>query len=472
MPVSAAPLSKVFKAYDVRAIYPDPLDEAKAKKIGYGVGKFLHESNGGKGKVVVSRDHRPAAPSMAEALIEGIRAAGMDVVDLGRCDTSVQYFAVPHFDAAGGVQCTASHNPIEYIGFKVSGQDAKPVGRDTGLSTIQEHAEAAPDALPEATGGYETADIWDDYAKHILGFMTAPLNRPIKLFVDCSNGMGTTLVEKVFCGVPNLEITAINDTYTDEWAHEPNPLVAENMQPTVDGVRATGADLGACFDGDADRCMLVDDQGNLCGCDHLTAWLAAHFVSQSAADPAAVTPTTIVYDLRSSKAVQEAVEALGAKPAMSKVGHVNMKALLRETGGVFGGELSGHFYFRDNSYADSGAITLAAALSVLGQGDQKLSELIGPFRKYPQSGEINFENEDKQGTMDLLEGKYKAEADEVLHLDGVSIDCWVSQGWWMNVRASNTEPLLRLNAEAKDQATLDALLEEVKPKLGTVAEGH
>ncbi|MEM1445295.1 MAG: phosphomannomutase/phosphoglucomutase [Planctomycetota bacterium] len=467
MPASDAPLSKVFKAYDVRAIYPDPLDEAKARKIGFGVGKFLHEQNGGEvGTVVVSRDHRPAAPSMAEALIEGIRAAGMNVVDLGRCDTSIQYFAVPHFDAAGGVQCTASHNPIEYIGFKVSARDAKPVGRDTGLSDIQKHAEAAPDTLPESTGSYEEQDVWDAYRKHILSFMTKPLNRPIKLYVDCCNGMGTTLLEKVFAGVPNLKITALNNTYTDQWAHEPNPLVAENMQPTVEGVKATGADLGACFDGDADRCMLVDDQGNLCGCDHLTAWLADHFVQQAGGD------TTIVYDLRSSKAVEETIKQLGATPAMSKVGHVNMKALLRETGGVFGGELSGHFYFRDNSYADSGAITLAAALAVLGQSDQKLSALIAPFRKYPQSGEINFENDDKQGTMDLLEGKYKAEADEVLHLDGVSIDCWNSKGWTMNVRASNTEPLLRLNAEAKDQATLDALLEEIKPKLGKVAEGH
>ncbi len=471
MPAATDNFSKVFKAYDVRAVYPDPLNEELGKKIGYGVGKFMFDNNGGKGTVVVSRDHRPAAPSMAEALIKGIRAAGMDVVDLGRCDTSMQYFAVPHFDAAGGVQCTASHNPIKYIGYKVSGPGARPIGRDTGLAEIQKIAEGV-DKLPQATGGYEQKDIWDDYRKHILGFMTKELGRPIKLYVDCCNGMGTTLLEKVFKGVPNLEITAINDTYTDDWAHEPNPLVAENMIPTVEGVRKTGADLGACFDGDADRCMLVDDQGNACGCDHLTAWLAAHFVAQSATDPAAETPTTIVYDLRSSKAVEETIKQLGAKPAMSKVGHVNMKALLRETGGVFGGELSGHFYFRNNSYADSGAITLAAALSVLGQSDQKLSELIAPFRKYPQSGEINFENEDKQGTMDMLEGKFKADATEILHLDGVSIDCWDTKGYWFNVRASNTEPLLRLNAEAKDQATLDELLETIKPKLGKVAEGH
>ncbi len=466
MPAATADqLAKVFKAYDVRAIYPDPLNEQLGRQIGYGVGKFMHESNGGTGTVVVSRDHRPAAPDMAEALITGIRAAGMDVVDLGRCDTSIQYFAVPFLDAAGGVQCTASHNPVQYIGYKVSGPGARPIGRDTGLAEIQEIA-ASVDELPDATGAYEQRDLWDDYRKHILGFMTAPLQRPIKLYVDCCNGMGTTLLEKVFNGVPNLEVTAVNDRYTDQWAHEPNPLVAENMVPTVEGVKATGADLGACFDGDADRCMLVDDQGNLCGCDHLTAWLADHFVKEAGG------PTTIVYDLRSSKVVEETITALGATPAMSKVGHVNMKALLRETGGVFGGELSGHFYFRGNSYADSGAITLAAALSVLGQGGQKLSERIAPFRKYPQSGEINFENDDKQGTMDALEAQFRADAKDVLHLDGVSIDCWDTKGFWLNVRASNTEPLLRLNAEAKDQKTLDTLLAEVKPKLGKEAEGH
>lgn len=468
-------IAKVFKAYDVRALYPTPLDEPIAEKIGFGVGEFLKKGHGGRGTVVVSRDHRPAAPSMAEALIRGIRASGMDVVDLGSCDTSIQYFAVPHLKAAGGVQCTASHNPIEYIGFKVSGPGARPVGRDTGLSDIQAIAEGLSDGFLQNADGHgslQEQDLWEAYRKHILQFLSGGIRRPLKVFVDASNGMGTTLLEKVFQDVPNLEIEAINNTYTDDWAHEPNPLVPENMRPTVEGVKRTGADLGACFDGDADRCMLVDDQGNLCGCDHLTAWMAGHFVSQSATDPGTADPTTIVYDLRSSKVVKETVEALGAKPAMSKVGHVNMKALLRETGGVFGGELSGHFYFRGNSYADSGAITLAAALAVLGQKNKKLSELIEPYRKYPQSGEINFENEDKQGTIDKLEASFADRASEILHLDGVSVDCWEKEGYWFNVRASNTEPLLRLNAEAKDDAKLKALLDELMPQMGTVDAGH
>ncbi|MEM6551050.1 MAG: phosphomannomutase/phosphoglucomutase [Planctomycetota bacterium] len=457
-------LSKVFKAYDVRQVYPEPLDEAKGFKIGFGVGEYLKAQNGGPGKVVCSRDHRPAAPSMQEALMKGIRAAGMDVIDLGMCDTSVQYFAIPHLDAVGGVQTTASHNPIQYIGYKISAKRAKPIGRDTGLSEIQAIAEGV-EGEPEPVGTYTEQDVWPAYREHILSFLGGELSRPLKVYVDCCNGMGTTLLEKVFAGVPNLEITAINDIYTDNWAHEPNPLVAENMQPTVDGVKATGADLGACFDGDADRCMLVDDAGNLCGCDHLTAWLAGHFVE-------AAPGTTIVYDLRSSKVVEETVTALSATPAMSKVGHVNMKALLRETDGVFGGELSGHFYFKENSFADSGAITLAVALGVMSRSDTPLSEQIAPFRKYPQSGEINFTNDDKQGTIDALKATYGPDADEVLELDGVSIDCWSKAGWWCNVRASNTEPLLRLNMEAKDQATLDKMLSEIQPRLGEVAEGH
>ena len=463
-------IGKIFKAYDVRALYPDPLDEDAGWKVGYATGQFLKDANG-QGKVVVSRDHRPAAPSMAEALIKGLRAAGMDVIDLGRCDTSIQYFAIPHLGAVGGVQCTASHNPIEYIGYKISRENAKPVGADTGLKDIEAIARKLKGNETDGSeGGYEEADIWPDYRKHILGFM-GELQRPLKLFADASNGCGIMLLDKVFSNVPNLEIITVNDNFTDDWAHEPNPLVAENMVPTQDGVQKHSADLGACFDGDADRCMLVDDASELCGCDHLTAWLAHHFVAVNQTDPGSKKPTSIVYDLRSSKVVPETISALGAEPAIAKVGHVNIKARLRETQGIFGGELSGHFYFRDNSYADSGAITLAVALLVLSQGQQKLSDAIAPFRKYPQSGEINFENDDKDGTLAELKSTYGPDG-QVMELDGVTIDCWDSKGWWFNVRASNTEPLLRLNAEAKDEKTLAELLGEIKPKLGHESAGH
>lgn len=460
-------IGKIFKAYDVRALYPDPLDEDAGWKVGYATGQFLKQQNG-QGKIVVSQDHRPAAPSMAEALIKGLRAAGMDVVDLGRCDTSIQYFAIPHLDAVGGVQCTASHNPIEYIGFKISREGAKPVGADTGLKEIEAIAQQLEGNESDGNeGGYQEADIWDAYRAHILGFM-GELQRPLKLFVDASNGCGIALLEKVFSNVPNLEIITANDEWTNDWAHEPNPLVAENMRPTQDGVQKHSADLGACFDGDADRCMLVDDASELCGCDHLTAWLAEHFLQE---EPG----SAIVYDLRSSKVVPETIAQLGGKPAIAKVGHVNLKAKLRETDGIFGGELSGHFYFKNNNFADSGAITLAAALNVLSRGDDKLSEAIAPFRKYPQSGEINFENDDKEGTLADLKKTYGDQGADIMELDGVSIDMWdkdAGGGFWFNVRASNTEPLLRLNAEAKDKKTLDELLAAIKPKMGTESSGH
>ena len=256
-----------------------------------------------------------------------------------------------------------------------------------------------------------------------------------------------------------LDIVPLNFEITGSFVHEPNPLVAENMQPTQRGVIEHSADLGVCFDGDADRCILTDEQGTIIGCDHLTALLTQFFVAK---DPAP--GSTVVYDLRSSRVLEETIRACGAKPKKCRVGHVFMKAMLRQTGGVFGGELSGHFYFRDNYFADSGAIALAAALSVLSATDKPMSQLIRPFIKYPQSGEINFQVEDKYAVLQSLQKTFTDAA--IDHLDGVTIDLWDAKGFWLNVRPSNTEPLLRLNAEAKDQTLLNDLLAELQPLLG------
>jgi len=465
-------LSQVFKAYDVRAIYPDKLNEEAAWKIGVATGEFLHKQAARTGEVkgagaslaLVSRDMRPSSPSLAAALIEGIRASGMNVIDLGMCDTSFMYFAVNFLGAAGGVQTTASHNPVQYNGFKISGPLAKPVGSDTGLKEIQAAAEklGARGSLP-AKGTLETRDLWKEYREHVLKLLQPPA-RPLKVFIDGSNGMAGKLVPAVFSHLKNVEVIPVNFEITGKFVHEPNPLVAANMVPTQEGVRKHKADLGVCFDGDADRCILTDENGEIIGCDHLTALLAGYFLKQSPG-------SAIVYDLRSSKAVEETVKQFGGVPHKGRVGHVFMKAKLRETKGVFGGELSGHFYFRDNFYTDSGAITFAAALSVLGQTKTPISQLIAPFKKYPQSGEQNFKVEDKAGVMASLKTKYGGGA-KVEELDGVSIDAWDARGYWFNVRASNTEPLLRLNAEAKDKATLDKLLKELTPQLGTPDHGH
>ena len=465
-------IGKIFKAYDVRATYPDPLNEAAAWKVGYATGAFLKEQNGGEsGRICVSRDMRPSSPRLMEALTNGILAAGMNVVDLGMVDTSFQYFAINHLNAAGGVQTTASHNPIGYNGFKISGREARPIGAASGLKDIQATAEGLKGTDAPSKGEIEAIDLWGDYRKHVLGFLTPP-KRKVRVVIDASNAVAGEMVPKVFQGVENLEIIPLNFEITGEFVHEPNPLVAENMVPTQDAVKKEGADLGACFDGDADRCMLVDEEGNIIGCDHLTALFAHHFVALSRTNPGVHHRPSIAFDLRSSKVVEETIRSLDAQPVRSRVGHVFMKRALREQDAVFGGELSGHFYFRDNYYADSGAITLAVMLTVMTQmGDKTVSDLVKPFRKYPQSGEINFAVEDKEGVMAKLQETFGKDA-RVDDLDGVTIDAFEDRGWWFNVRPSNTEPLLRLNAEARDKAGLEKILDDLKPHLGEPIAGH
>ncbi len=475
-------LEDIFKAYDIRATYPDKVNEQAAWKVGCAAGRFLKQkatdSNSAlKNTVLVSRDMRPHSPSLAASLIEGLRAAGTDVVDLGLCDTSFIYFAINHLGSAGGIQTTASHNPIQYNGFKISGPLAKPIGSDTGLNEIKEIAQSLgdPGSIP-ATGKLTQQDLWEEYREHILGFYK-PGKRKLKVFIDASNGMAGKMVPQVFDDLDQMEIVPLNFEISGSFVHEPNPLVPENMKPTQEGVIKHKADLGVCFDGDADRCILTDENGQIIGCDHLTALLAEYFLEQSP-------KSTIIYDLRSSKSVHEAITHHGGSPHRSRVGHVFMKALLRETQGVFGGELSGHFYFRDNFFADSGAIAFAAVASILSHSDQPISKLIEPYLKYPQSGEINYRvptakpeeaDQAKQAVLDALKQKYAAAADQD-NLDGITIDAWdrngAQGGWWFNVRASNTEPLLRLNAEAKDKPTLDRLLGELKPILGQPADAH
>ncbi len=468
-------LAKIFKAYDIRATYPDPLNEEAAWKVGYAAGEFLKKQNDGKsGKVLVTRDMRPSSPSLVEALTNGLLAADIHVVDGGRVDTSFQYFAINHLGAIGGIQTTASHNPIGYNGFKISAKLAKPIGATTGLKDIQAIAESLSGTDKPRRGKREEVDLWDDYRKHVLKFM-APLKQKTRVVVDASNAMAGEMVPRIFSGIENLEIIPINFEITGSFVHEPNPLVAENMVQTQETVVKEGAHLGACFDGDADRCMLTDEKGQIIGCDHLTALLAHHFVAQSLTNPAVHHQPRIVYDLRSSKVVEETIRSLDAKPIRSRVGHVFLKAALREHDAVFGGELSGHFYFRDNHFADSGAITLASMLTVLtNMGHKSASGLVAPYRKYPQSGERNFRVEDKDGVIARLRTDFAPAGSgaKVDDLDGVTVDQWDGKGWWFNVRASNTEPLLRLNAEGRDKDALDGLLSKLQPLLGEPAVGH
>ncbi len=472
-------LGRVFKAYDIRGTYPDLLTDQMAWQIGFGSSQFLlgdAEADGDTTpmmkNIVVGRDMRLSSPTLTERLIKGITDQGGSVIDLGMVDTSMIYFAVNYFDCAGGVMVTASHNPPQYNGFKISKRKAKPAGEETGLALIRKHAAmvdrtGAVAPPPAGAGKSEARDLWGPYAKHVLGFLDLG-GKKIKIVIDASNGMAGTMIPKIFGkkgeNVPGLEIVELNfDNTKGEFVHEPNPLVASNVAQLQAAVVEHGADVGFCYDGDADRCVAVDEKGRIVGCDHLTAVMAPFFLEQA---PGAA----VVYDLRSSKAVEEEILKAGGEPVKGRVGHVFMKQELAETQGVFGGELSGHFYFRDNFNADSGAIAMCSLLSQLAQSGKKLSQLVAPVARYAQSGEINFENENKDEALANIIEELGPGSDvdaDIEELDGVTLDCFDREGWWCNIRKSNTEPLLRLNAEAKDKATLEKAMAMIEPLLGT-----
>ena len=459
-------LGKVFKAYDVRAIYPKPLSEKLAWQIGHAVARYLTEHAADAGfddpmmrHVVVGRDMRTSSPSLAEALKMGVRDYGAHVVDVGMVDTPLVYFAINHLGCCGGVQVTASHNPANYNGFKISGMKARPIGMTTGLDEVRRYAAVVDrDKRISAGGRQEQRGLWDAYRDHVLRFLDESLldgSKTIHVVIDASNGMAGTMIPEVFGKIPGLKITKLNfDNSTGEFVHEPNPLVEANLQQLQDKVQSARADLGFCFDGDADRCVAVDEQAQIIGCDLLTAWLSSGFLQ---ANP----KSAVVYDLRSTKSLPEMITEAGGKAIKSRVGHVFMKQEMAEHDAVFGGELSGHLYFRDNFFADSGAIAFATVVSALARADGPLSEQIRPARRYAQSGEINFETEDKDAAIDDLVDAFPSA--EIEELDGVTLDLG---DWWFNVRSSNTEPLLRLNLEAPDRPTVNAYVEQVAQYLG------
>lgn len=467
-------LGRVFKAYDIRGVYPDLLTDKMAWQIGYGTAVYMIKDAANEGEatpmmknIVVGRDMRTSSPILREELITGVCTGGGSVIDIGLVDTPMISFAINYLDCGGGVMITASHNPPQYNGFKISKRKAKPVGEESGLAEIRKHAAMIDkSAEPDPDTSVEIRDLWEPYAKHVLRFLDLGGRTdadPIRVVVDASNGMAGTMIPKIFGKtgelVEGLEIIPMYfDNSKGEFVHEPNPLVASNLEDLQAKVVEEGADLGLCFDGDADRCAAVDEKGAIIPCDQMTALLAGYLLKQSPKSP-------IVYDLRSTKAVEEEVFRHGGVPVRGRVGHVYMKQLMAEHGAVFGGEVSGHFYFRRNYNTDSGAIAMATLLTVLASSKKKLSTLIKPIGRYHQSGEINFENEEVDEALAQVITHFadRGDADE---LDGVSVDCFDTEGWWMNIRKSNTEPLLRLNAEAKDAETLERIMSEVSPMLG------
>ena len=462
-------IEKIFKAYDVRATYPNPLNEESAWKVGHATAQFLKRSRQSnpvpkvklENTIVVGRDMRPHSPDLAKALCDGIRSVGMDVIDVGMIDTSFIYFAINHLDCVGGIMTTASHNPVEYNGFKISGPKAKPIGAASGLDDIKRICSTlARVGVTGLHGKYEQLDLWQPYRQHVLKFLD--LKRKLRVAVDGSNGMAGKMVPAVFGGVPNLEIVPMNFEITGSFVHEPNPLVEQNLAQLKQKIVEAKPDLGGCFDGDADRCIFLDENARVIGCDILTALLAEDFLAREENKG-----STIVYDLRSSHVVPDVVTRAGGVPRRDRVGHAFIKKTLAETNAVFGGELSGHFYFRDNFFADSGAIAFACTLSVLSKQDKPLSELIAPLYTYSHSGELNFHVEDKDAKIrELAETYVKGKSD---YLDGITVELG---DWWFNVRKSNTEPLLRLNMEARTPELMREKLAELKKLLGEPIVGH
>ncbi len=450
---------QIFKAYDIRGIYPDQLNEEDAWKIGCATARFLpslmtgyERGQAGANTLCVGRDMRTHSEPLAKALIEGIRSAGVGVVDIGMIDTPQMYFAINHLKTCGGVQVTASHNPAKYNGFKVSGRGAVPIGGDTGLKDIQHLALAMPHTKGNPTGSFRRQDLSEEYKEHVLQFLRPGL-KDKKIAVDASNGMAGKTLPLLFGDGP-VEILDINFEYTGKFKHDPDPLKEKNLSQVRAMVKRQKCDFGLCFDGDADRMILVDEKGDTVSCDLLTALMVPYFLQRKP-------KSAVVYDLRSSRVVMEEIIKYGGTPRRERVGHAYMKKAMRDSHAVFGGELSGHFYYADNFCADSAAITMVHLLNVVNDGGKPISELIAPLRRYANSGEINFKVEDKEAKMEDLARRYGD--GQIDRLDGVTVGF---KEWWFNCRPSNTEPLLRLNIEARTQEMLDEKLAEIEGLLG------
>jgi phosphomannomutase len=436
-----APLAPagIFKAYDIRGLHGSEMDEGTARAIGRAFARVLGRLRGkqpGELRVGLGRDMRLTAPAMAGAVRDGLLAEGATVLDAGMVATEMLYHLVGSRELDGGAMVTASHNPKAYTGVKLVREGALPLSGDAGIGDVRDEIGGG---LGDAPGGgsFEEVDIWDEFHAHAMSFIDPANVKPMKVVVDGGNGMGGPMVGPILEKLP-LELAEMyfepNGEFPD---HEPNPLLEENRRLIMERVRASGADLGIAWDGDADRCFFIDASGEFCDGDFICALLARAALRKN---PGA----TILYDPRSSRAVPDLVAAEGGRSALSRVGHAFFKARMREEGAAFGGEVSGHYYFRDFWNADSGTIPALLMLELLSLDGRGLGELMEEFRsKYFISGEINSEVADPAAKLEEIAARYSD--GEMTRLDGVSIDY---PEWHFNVRPSNTEPLLRLNLES------------------------
>ncbi len=438
----------IFKAYDIRGTYPDQIDETTARKIGASFAKFL-----GAKCLVVGRDMRTMAPSIHDAVIEGIMDQGCDVLDIGLASTPMTYYAIGKLDCQGGLCVTASHNAKQYIGFKLCREGARPLSADFGIPDIEKMVmDGGPEPVA-ARGKRDTVDFKDAFVEQILSF-AKPIE-PTVLVVDYANGMGANEAPAIFAKMPNLEIVPLYEELDGTFPnHEANPLHEPNLDDLRAKVKEVGAPLGISFDGDADRCAFVDEEGRTVHADLITILLARGMLERHPGKG-------IIYDLRSTKAVPEEVLKLGGRPVRERVGHSFMKETMRKTDCIGGGELSGHFYFAENYFTDCGVLACVLILNELASSGVTLKQAADPFRRYYQTGETNFRVEDKAAKLKEIEERYGD--GEIDHLDGVTA---TFATWWVNVRPSNTEPYLRMCIEADTSLILEEKRAELLAILG------
>jgi phosphomannomutase len=438
--------SAIFKAYDVRGTYPDQLNEDVARAVGSAFATFA-----GVSTILMARDMRPSGPSLSQAFAEGARAVGVAVTDLGLASTDFIYFAAGYLDAPGAM-FTASHNPAKYNGIKLCLAGAKPIGVETGLAQIEELTkkflkEPATGDLAPLT----TRDLMDEWVSHVHSFIDLSKLRPLKVVADTANGMGGFVVPKVFKGLPfsvDILFEELDGTFPN---HPADPLNPANLVDLQRQIKEEGADIGLAFDGDADRVFLIDEKGHSISGSTTTALVAKALLAKN---PGA----TILYNLICSKAVPEVILENGGVPVRTRVGHSFIKKVMADTNAIFGGEHSGHYYYRDNYHADSGIITAMIVLELMSITGQTLSDLVAPLVRYADSGEINSKVEDPHATVKRITAMLAKSGVKVDELDGLTADYG---DWWFNLRPSNTEPLLRLNVEAANAELCDEHVHEV-----------
>jgi phosphomannomutase len=436
----------IFKAYDIRGLYPSQLHADVARRVGRAFVDYL-----GARRVAVGRDCRLSSPELATAFVEGVRSQGAEVTDIGVVGTDMLYYYVARHDLDGGAIVTASHNPKEWNGIKLVRRGALALSGDAGIKEIRDWVTGGRYAdAPPAVGGLHSAAVPEDYARHCLSFVHAAAIPRLKVVLDTANGMGAVGADAVFRHLPVDTVRMYFELDGTFPSHPADPLLEENRRDVVARVLAEGADLGIAWDGDADRCFFVDDAGEYVPGDFVTALLGEAFARR---EPGA----KVIYDVRASRAVADRVGAAGGVPLMNRVGHAFIKKRMRDEDAVFGGEVSGHFYFRDNWFADNGMIPALLVLEKLGREGRRLSQILAPLReRYFISGEINSRVDDVERALARIEEGYPD--GRVGRLDGVSVDY---DDWHFNVRPSNTEPLLRLNLEAGSRGEMERRRDQV-----------